>query len=178
MTTVTQDNASVEIHAFKAGLLSAVGHDVKLRVSRFSITFDADEPSATATFDPRSIVAVCAIKNGEDDLAALSAKDLETINGYVNKDILRTSRHPEITFETSDMYDEGDGSWEIEGDLSLHGSTRPLTISAELDGDHIVGELTLNQPAFGIKPFKAMMGALKIRPDVTIIIRVPASALQ
>jgi hypothetical protein len=41
------------------------------------------------------------------------------------------------------------------------------------EGDDVVGEVTLHQPDYGIKPYSAMLGTLKIRPDVKVRIRLP-----
>jgi hypothetical protein len=41
------------------------------------------------------------------------------------------------------------------------------------DGDRWVTDLKLHQPDFGIKPFSAALGALKVKPDVIIRVSVP-----
>ncbi len=175
MFTCSADNASIHIYTYKAGLLAAVGHDVLLRVARFSLEADPDELSIRGTMDPSSIEVVNAVHNDIETPDALSAADRKTILKYVQKNILNVSQYPEISFESTDVFDE-DGEWEVEGDLTLHGTSRSITLTAQADGDELVSEITLNQPAFGIKPFSAMMGALKIKPDVRIVIRVPVAA--
>jgi len=176
MPTCTSDDATIHIYTYKAGLLSAVGHDLLLRVAGFSVDIDPDEPAIRATFDPRTIEVINAVSGETEKPGALSADDRKTIQGYIHKDILNVSRHPSIAFESTDVFEE-DGEWEIEGDLTLHGTTRSITLTAEADDEMVCGEFVLNQPAFGIKPFSAMMGALKIKPDVRLVVRVPVAAL-
>jgi polyisoprenoid-binding protein YceI len=175
MFTCSADNASIHIYTYKAGLLAAVGHDVLLRAAQFSFVADPDEPSIRGTIDASSIEVVNAVSGDIETPDALSAGDRKTILKYVQNNILNVSKYPKISFESTDVYDE-DGEWEVEGDLTLHGTTRSITLTAQADGDALVGEITLNQPAFGIKPFSAMMGTLKIKPDVRIVIRVPVAA--
>jgi hypothetical protein len=39
-----------------------------------------------------------------------------------------------------------------------------------------VAEIKLHQPDFGIKPFTAALGALKVKPDVVVRVSVPKDA--
>jgi polyisoprenoid-binding protein YceI len=66
---------------------------------------------------------------------------------------------------------DGPGALAVDGELTLAGSTRP--VSAQLDvGDdgRISGTITLTQSAWGIKPYRGLMGALKVRDDVEIVV--------
>jgi hypothetical protein len=40
-------------------------------------------------------------------------------------------------------------------------------------GDRVVARLTLNQPDYRIKAFRAMMGALRVKPEVLLEVSVP-----
>jgi hypothetical protein len=56
----------------------------------------------------------------------------------------------------------------------MGGATRPLR--AELDaGDRITGTIPLVQSEWGIKPYRGLMGALKVRDDVEVILDVAAA---
>lgn len=176
MPTYTAQTASVHIYTYKAGLLSVVGHDLLLRVGTFNIDVDPEEPSVRATFDPGSIVVINAVSGETENPSALSDEDRQTIQGYLHKDILAVSRHPEIVFTSTDVYREDD-EWEVEGDLMLHGTQHSITLTAASEQEHLVGEVVLNQPSFGIKPFSALMGTLKIKPDIRVVVRIPLRAL-
>ena len=120
MPTFDATTARCSVIAYKEGLLSAVGHNVRLEVGRFEVVLEDD--TIEATFDATSLRPVCAVKDGRDDPGALSAKDLETISGYVNKDILESHRYPSIRFRSLDI-DPDDDEIAIEGELELHGET-------------------------------------------------------
>jgi len=175
MPTFDASSATVLVDAFKEGLLSRVGHDVRLEVTRFQIRIDAD--GVEASFDPASLRVLGAVKDGRIDDGALSAKDMNTILGYVAKDILASSRYKTIRF-TSDDVDADDDEAAIEGELELHGVTNDVSVQAQLEGDHWVTEVRLHQPDYGIRPFKALMGALKIKPGVRVTVKLPASAFD
>jgi len=61
----------------------------------------------------------------------------------------------------------------IEGDLTLHGVTKAISVEAHYDGQLWNAKVTLDQREYGIKPFSAMLGALKVKPNVEVTLRVP-----
>lgn len=174
MPTYDQAQADCFVYAYKEGLLAAVGHDVKLRVGRFEVRADAEQ--VVATFDPKSLTVVTAMRQGAENPGALSDKDTRTIEGYVREDILHARRYPRIEFRSREIAAEDDG-WDVEGDLTLHGRTRTVRGRVEPRGDRLVARARLHQPDFGIAPFKAMLGTLRIQPFVEVELSVPAAAL-
>jgi polyisoprenoid-binding protein YceI len=61
----------------------------------------------------------------------------------------------------------------LTGELTLHGKTRPLTVTTRAVDGRQVAELALHQPDYGIKPYSAMLGTLKIRPELKLRVSVP-----
>jgi polyisoprenoid-binding protein YceI len=53
----------------------------------------------------------------------------------------------------------------VNGELSLHGVTKPVDFDIDTNGENLKGMITLLQKDYGIKPFKAMMGTLKIKKN-------------
>ena len=51
----------------------------------------------------------------------------------------------------------------------LHGRSREITLKRTGDDE---AEVTLHQPDYGIKPYSAMFGALKIKPDIRVRLRL------
>ncbi len=173
MPSWDQTNAHCHVIAWKEGLLSAVGHNVKVELRKFRIEFDGDR--VTGTFDARSAASVCAVRDGRDDPNALSAKDRATIDGYLQNDILESRRHAEVRF-TSTRVELSGGEGEIEGDLTLRGRTRSITLAVTSTGGATVARVRLHQPDFGIAPFRAMLGALRIQPTIDVELSVPPLA--
>jgi len=63
--------------------------------------------------------------------------------------------------------------YRVEGRLTLHGTERGITLLARRRGERLEAEVSLHQPDFGIRPFKAFGGALKVRPDVVVRVSLP-----
>lgn len=138
-----------------------MGHIVDLQVT--TLSFDVGEDDAiTAEFDAASLTVVSEGPKPSDraDIEKNAAKTLE-----VNK-------YSKITFTSTSVQRDGDRA-RIEGDLTLHGVTKPISAEARSDGARWNAEVTINQRDFGIKPFSAMLGALKVKPEVQIKISVP-----
>ena len=165
-------NSECLIFSFKDGLLARLAHDLKLRVERFSIEVDETTRQIKATFDPSSIQVVCAMVDGRDDPSTLSKGDKKKIYDNATKDVLRTRKYPEVRFDSTNVVERGEG-FAIEGTLQMHGKSRNIQTSVRPDGDRWVTELELHQPDFGIKPFTAALGALKVKPDVLVRVSVP-----
>jgi polyisoprenoid-binding protein YceI len=88
--------------------------------------------------------------------------------------VLRASRFPTVEFRSTSVGRDGERA-RIEGQLTLHGVTRPLVAEAVADASDWRAEVRLDQRDFGIKPFSAMLGTLRVKPDVLVRIRVPRS---
>ena len=106
------------------------------------------------------------------DPSALSAGDKKKIHDSMVKDVLHVRKHPEIRFDSTQIAERGE-AFAVEGTLELHGKTRPIQTSIRSAGDRWVTEVRLHQPDFGIKPYAAALGALKVKPDVLVRVSVP-----
>ena len=72
---------------------------------------------------------------------------------------------------------DGGGPLVVEGDLTIAGSTRPVTARLNVDtAGRVSGTIPVTQSQWGIKPYRGLMGALKVRDDLEIVIdaRLPA----
>ncbi|HKR51161.1 MAG TPA: YceI family protein [Pseudonocardiaceae bacterium] len=141
-------------------MLTAVGHDLTLQVTSLSLDVKAD--AITADFDAGSLRVTTE---------AVSASDRKKIERNA-QDTLETRRYPTIGFRSVSVVRDGDRA-RIEGDLTLHGVTAPISVEARDDGKNWHAKIILDQRKFGIKPFSAMLGALKVKPDVEVDISVP-----
>lgn len=172
MPSFDASGAECFVYTFKEGLLSPIAHDLRLKVTRFSVTVDDAKTRVEATFDAASLIVDTPMKDGAENPSALSPADKHKIAEQIRDDVLHASRHPEVTFRSSSLTERTDGGYDFAGELSLHGVTRPLSGSTRLDSGRQSLELVLHQPDFGITPYKAMLGTLKIQSDVRVRLRL------
>jgi YceI-like protein len=162
------------VFAFREGALSAMGHDLALRVADF--TLEVGEGLAIrASCRTDSVRVVGVLRRGDTssvDESQPSASDRQSIERNVAQDILEAGKYPQATFRSTKVEPAGD-RYRIAGLLDLHGVVKEVTFTAERRGDRAVARLTLNQPDFRIKPFRAMMGALRVKPEIVIEVSAP-----
>jgi len=85
------------------------------------ISFDPDHPAASSvqvTIDPASIDTA----EPQRDAHLRSA------------DFFDVEKHPQATFRSTQVEETGGDSYRITGDLTLHGVTRPVVLSAVFEG--------------------------------------------
>lgn len=168
------NSAHCFVYTFKQGLLSPIAHDLKLRVGTFSITFDEVSSRVEAVFDARSLSVAATMHGGAERPDSLSASDQKKVEENIVRDVLDARRYPEIRFQSDKVARSVDGKQvQIDGSLTLHGITRALKVTACAADDGYVAEVTLHQPDFGITPFTALFGALRLEPQVVVKLAVP-----
>jgi hypothetical protein len=177
MPTHDATTATCHVFTFKEGVLSAVAHDLRIRVERFTIEIDAAAGTIHARFFADSLRVECAMKAGREDFVALSDRNKREIEGNIVDEVLHARRYPEIVFRST-RGEAGRGGeadeLRIEGMLALHGSERPLRATARRQAGRWIAEVELRQPDFDIKPYSAMLGTLKVQPTVRVRVSVPA----
>lgn len=90
----------------------------------------------------------------------------------VGPQVLDVDKYPDIEFQSTAIAESG-RNLKITGDLSLHGQTHPIVISAqEVDATHYTGSATIRQTEFGITPIKVAGGAVSVQDDVKVEFQV------
>ena len=108
------------------------------------------------------------MKDGQQNYDALKEKDKADIEEATFKDVLHPSKDPAINFRSTDIQEKG-GTYHVKGALTLHGVTRPVEIHAKTTTrKDLKGRDTISQKDFGIKPYKALLGTLKVKNEVDI----------
>jgi hypothetical protein len=166
MPSYNTTNAECLIFTYKDGLLSAIAHDLKIQVTQFQVEVK-DDLQIEAKFFASSLRVINAMQSGAENPSALSASDKGKIQQTIIDDVLHSNRHTEITFSSTSVKAAGDG-YQVEGKLTLHGQSKSISFTTKKEGSKQVAEVKLHQPDFGMKPYSAMLGTLKIKPDVLV----------
>lgn len=159
MPSYDQSSAECRVFTYKEGLLSAVAHDLEIDVTKFSIEVSDDGAEVQATFDARSLRVLDAVVSGRRAPGTLSDRDKRKIESNIVSDVLQAKRHPEVRFTSNEVSETA-----VSGRLELHGRSREIWLRRQ--GDTVT--FRLHQPDFGIKPYTAMLGMLKIKPEIEV----------
>lgn len=173
MPTYDENTAQCLVYSYKDGLLSKIAHDLKHRATKFVLRVDEQTLMIEAVIDARSLRVESVMKEGVEAESGLSTDDKKKIESQVVQDVLHADEHPLIRFRSTEVAAGPDGL-NIQGTLELNNCTNMVTTTAKRVNGHYEADLLIHQPAFGIKPFSAMMGTLKIKPDVMVRMVVPA----
>ncbi len=157
------------LHTSREGMAKKVGHDLVIEATSWTakVNVDGDDISrstANVTVDSRSFQVV----SGTGGAKPLSDKDRKDIEDNINKKVLNTGKFPEITFASTSVKSTGGDDVTVLGDLTITGTTRPASMDITVAGDKATGTMNLKQSDWGIKPFSALMGALKLADALTI----------
>jgi polyisoprenoid-binding protein YceI len=157
-------NASLRIRTGRTGGAAKAGHDLLIEVGSWQATLDLEaQPALTLTADSGSL----RVLEGRGGLKGLSENDKADIKKTIDKDVLKRSQ---IEFRSGEVR-EAPGGFSVRGELSIHGRQSPVTFDLAMDDDgRVSGRATVTQSAFGIKPYSALFGALKVADDVTVLI--------
>ena len=166
------DNATLKVKTYREGVAAKVGHDLVIEVTRWEARIDSRGGSSRVELsaDSRSL----EVRTGERGVKPLTDKDRGEIRKNIDEKVLHGQP---ITFRSTQVREVG-GGLEVEGDLTMGGSTQPVTASFDLGADgHVTGTIPLTQSEWGIKPYRGLMGALKVRDEVEIVLdaRLPTS---
>ncbi len=168
------DAGSVElwVHTYREGVLARMGHDLRLRAERLTLQLDEESGTVRLHVPADALRVVGAIEGDRVFSEVLSARDRAQIERHVREDVLEARRHPAVRFEG--RIEGGGSERKVEGHLALHGRSRPLRCAVHREGARWVARVRFDQREWGIRPFKAPLGVLKVRPEVEVVVRVPA----
>jgi len=152
----------------RTGLGRRAGHDLTIEATRWQAdavvnTADSGQSSVTLTIEVDSL----KVREGTGGLKALTHADRADIKTTICEKILLTAEHPGITFTSSQVTGTPD-AFQISGDLTIMGQARPVTVFGAVEAGRIRGHATVTQSRWGIKPYSAFAGALRLADDVTV----------
>jgi polyisoprenoid-binding protein YceI len=173
------------VHVARAGVAARLAHDHAVEATEIAgtVRFDPAAPeSAAVTVE----VPTAALR--VDDPAArrrlgldgdLSASQrAEVTRAMRAPDQLDAARFPTIRFVSTRVERERDGEYRVAGALTIRDVTREVRFPARVafDGATLVGRATLAflQSSFGYRPYRALLGAIQNRDEVTLHVELVA----
>jgi hypothetical protein len=165
------DNATLRVKTGRGGAAAKAGHDLLLEVTSWQATLDAgDAPSLELSADPTSLRVI----EGKGGMQALDDDGRADIHKTIDKDVLKKQA---IQFRSTSV-ERHDGTLAVEGELELAGRTAPTSFEVSIGDDGTLSASTkLKQTDWGIKPYSALFGALKVSDEVEVMVdgRVPTA---
>jgi polyisoprenoid-binding protein YceI len=168
-------DATLTVRTGKAGAASKAGHNLRIEVTSWRATLEVgDGPEATQmalTADPRSL----RVREGTGGMQSLGDDDRASIDKTIDDEVLEGGA---IEFRSRRVAPGPDGALSVEGDLDLAGASRPVAFDLTAGDDgRLTGRTRIRQTDWGIKPYSALFGTLKVVDEVDVEIdgRLPAA---
>ncbi len=135
-------NGRLLIRTFREGVASMVGHDLVIEATSWRGTVTVPE-------------------GGQPHIAVeVDVRSLEIREGL-------RGANPLVSYVSNSVQVMG-SSATADGQFTLLGITQPLRLALQVQDGVVTATTTVQQSLWGIKPFKAFMGALKVRDDVEV----------
>jgi polyisoprenoid-binding protein YceI len=152
------DHATLSVTTGRPGAVARAGHDLLLSVTDWEGTL---EVGAASRVEVRVDGGSLKVQEGTGGMQALD-DDRAGIEQTIDDEVLRRDQ---IIFRSTEVTPAGDGV-RVRGELTLLGHTRPLALDVALGDGTLTAATVGRQTDFGIKPYSALFGALKVADDV------------
>lgn len=159
----------MQVRTYREGVAQKVGHDLIIDVEQWQATVEvAEDGSLSAVVldaDARSL----KVREGHNGLKPLSDRDRAEILKNIDQKILRGQP---IAFRSTAI-ERDDGRLTVRGELTMAGATRPASFELMRNAEgRVSGTLALTQSEWGITPYRGLLGALKVRDTIEVVLDV------
>ena len=155
------DNATLSVQTRRGGAAAKAGHDLLLHVTAWEGTLAIGEDGAPAAAELTADATSLRVQRGTGGMKALDDGDKANIHQTIDDEVLKRRN---IAFRSTAV----DGGW-ADGELTLGDRTRPLSVAlAVADDGTVTGTATVKQSDWGMKPYSALFGTLKVLDEVEI----------
>jgi len=163
-----QSAGTLQVKTYREGVAARVGHDLVIDVTKWDATVEVGADGAIAAIalhaDPRSL----RVREGLHGVKPLSDRDRGDIAKTIDEKILGGSA---IELHSTGCEPGSPAATRVQGELTIAGATRPIAfeLAASEDG-RVRATVPVVQSNWGIKPYRGLMGALKVRDDIEVVV--------
>jgi len=167
------ENGRLTVHTRKGGAAAKAGHDLLIEVTSWRGTLHVgDETTITLNADARSM----RVREGSGGMTSLGDDDKSNIEQTIDDEVLKGTPI-EFRSTTCEFSPEGD-RMHVSGELELAGRRAPITFELSLSGEQLSGSATVKQTDFGMKPYSALFGTLKVLDEVQVAVDARLEGVQ
>ncbi|MFI0409958.1 YceI family protein [Actinomadura sp. 3N508] len=156
------DDGTLLVRTGRSGLGRRAGHDLTIEATRWTAAVEAREPLDASSVKVTVELDGLKVREGTGGVKPLTGQDRAEIEKTL-REVLAARSYPEIVFTSAAI-----GEDVIEGDLAIMGRVKPVRVKAALEGGRVRGGVTVTQSRWGVKPYSAFFGALRLADDVEI----------
>ena len=173
------DHGRITLRTSRDGLAASAGHDLTIDAARWSGELVVGPDLVAASLKVTVDLGALVVREGTGGIKQLSDRDKREISVTARK-VLGVDRYPQTTFTASGFETGPDGSGGVvTGSLALAGQSRPLQlVVTEAGPGRYRATTTVRQTDFGIKPYSALLGSLKVANAVQVEVNLDLSDIR
>ena len=161
---VDAGRSSITVKVDKSGLFSAFAHNHTIQAPIASGKLDTEKRTAALTFNTKEMKVL--------DEGVKESERADIDQTMKSDKVLDVQRFPEIRFASTSITPQDGGRYQVRGDLTLHGTTRPVEFPVTFSKDRYTGSVKLKQTDFGIAPVSIAGGTVKVKDVIEIVFEI------
>ncbi len=159
--SIDVERSTLTVHVYKTGLFSVFADNHVIRAPIAGGRISEDGPLAVELTMKAGQMTVLDPGLSPDKRAEVQAR-------MRGPEVLDSGRYPEVRFASTRVVPDGADRWQVTGDLSLHGASRPLTFAVVRRDGRLRGAVSIRQREFGIQPISIAGGTVKVKDELRI----------
>ena len=168
------ENATLSVRTGRTGAAAKAGHDLLLHVTAWEATLQVGDGAGESSLELDADSTSLRVREGTGGMQALGDDDKANIEQTIDDEVLRrmTIGFSSTAFELADAGDV----FNVQGELTLAAAARPVAFDVTVGADgSLSARIRIRQSEWGIKPYSALFGALKVADEVEIDVSAPAA---
>jgi polyisoprenoid-binding protein YceI len=163
------DNATLTVRTARGGAAARAGHDLTIHVTAWQASLAVGDDAVPSAMELTADATSLRVHEGTGGMQPLGDDQKASIHQTIDEKILRRE---DIVFRSTGVQRGADDSHlRVEGELTLAGASRPIAFELAVADDGTIGaSAVVTQTAWGLKPYSALFGALKVADDVDVVL--------
>jgi polyisoprenoid-binding protein YceI len=159
------DDGTLSVRTGRKGAAAKAGHDLLIHVTAWQATLRLAEEPAETSIELEADATSLRVREGTGGIQSLGDDDKADIRTTIDDEVLKGQA---IAFRSTQVTGADDGLG-VQGELTLAGTTRPLAFDLTIGDDgRLTGAAVVKQTEWGMKPYSALFGALKVADEVRV----------
>jgi hypothetical protein len=163
------DNATLSVRTGRAGAAAKAAHDLLIHVTSWEAELVVGEDPADTSIELNADATSLRVIEGTGGMQALGDDDIANIHQTIDDEVLLRQ---DISFRSTRVEPEPGGNLiHVEGDLELVMRIQPIAFDLAIDdAGALSATAVVTQSAWGMKPYSALFGALKVKDEVEVVL--------
>lgn len=169
--TFGPENGALWVMTTRTGAAAKAGHDLLIHVTAWQATLEIGEDPAQTSVVFDADATSLRVREGTGGMQELGDDDKASIEQTIDDEVLKRM---DIQFRSTAVQTAADGTrMSVQGELTLVGEARPMAFDLTVGEDgRLAGSAAVKQTDWGITPYSALFGTLRVGDEVEVVIDV------